>query len=125
MTASRCVILVVDDERLIRALVQEALVLLGYDVITAESGDEALSIVASETPIDVIVTDVIMPGETNGFALIEYAKSMRTGIHAIVMSGYVANHADRISVADRFLHKPFTLSTLDRTLQSLMLQKCA
>lgn len=125
MTAFRCVILVVDDESLIRALVEEALVLLGYDVITAESGDAALSIVASETLIDVIVTDVIMPGKTNGFDLIERAKAMRPGIHAIAMSGYVANHGDRISVADRFLHKPFTLSTLDRTLQSLMLRKCA
>lgn len=125
MTTPRCVVLVVDDETLIRGLIEDALVLLGYDVIAVESGDAALPIVASRVSIDVIVTDIVMPGETNGFDVIEQAKALRPGIHTIAMSGYVAKQGDKITLADRFLHKPFTVPVLERTLQSLLLQKCA
>lgn len=125
MTVPRCVILVVDDEKTIITLLQEALVYMGYDVIVADSGDAALHIVASGTAIDVIITDVVMPGKTNGFDLIEQAKILRPGIHTIAMSGYVAKHGDKIGLADRFIQKPFTISLIDRVLQSMMLQKCA
>lgn len=125
MTTPRCVVLVVDDEKPIVSLLQEALGQMGYDVIVAESGDAALPIVASEAPIDVIVTDVVMPGETNGFDLIEQAKAIRPGLHTIAMSGYIAKHGDKIELADRFLHKPFTIPVLERTLHSIFFQKCA
>ena len=125
MIIPRCVVLIVDDETLIRALIEDALILLGHDVIVADSGDAALLIVASAAKIDVIVTDVVMPGEANGFDLIEQAKALRPGIHTIAMSGYVARHGDRIALADLFLHKPFTIPVLDRALQSLLLRKCA
>lgn len=124
MATSRCVILVVDDDTLIRSLIEETLILLGYDVITAESGDAALPIIASAVMIDVVITDIVMPGEMNGFDLIEQAKAMRPGIHTIAMSGFVAKHGEKIAITDRFLHKPFTISTLDRALQSLTLDTC-
>ncbi|GAA3693781.1 hypothetical protein GCM10022268_00820 [Sphingomonas cynarae] len=125
MTAPRCVVLVVDDEKTIIILLREALAQMGYDVITADSGDAALPIVASAVMIDVIVTDVVMPGKANGFDLIEQAKILRPGIHTIAMSGYVAKHGDKIGLADHFIQKPFTIPVIDRALQSLMLQKCA
>ncbi|MBD8547184.1 response regulator [Sphingomonas sp. CFBP 8760] len=125
MTAPRCVVLVVDDEKAIIILLQEALALMGYDVIVADSGDAALPIVASGAAIDVILTDVVMPGKANGFDLIEQAKVLRPGIHTIAMSGYVAKHGDRIGLADRFIQKPFTIPVIDRALQSLMLRQCA
>ncbi len=125
MTAPRCVVLIVDDEKTILILLQEALALMGYDVITADSGDAALPIVASKAAIEVIITDVVMPGKANGFDLIEQAKVLRPGIHTIAMSGYVAKHGDRIGLADRFIQKPFTIPVIDRALQSLTLRQCA
>lgn len=125
MTTHQCVVLVVDDEYLIRLLVEEALVMLGYDVIAVDSGDAALLIIGGGVNIDVIVTDVVMPGKTNGFDLIEQAKVLRPGIPAIAMSGYVAKHGDKIALADRFIQKPFTIPVLDRALQTLLLKKSA
>lgn len=70
MTTPQCVVMVVNGETLIQGLIKDALVLLGYDIIAADSGDAALPIVASRVAIDVIVNDSVMPGETNGFDLI-------------------------------------------------------
>ncbi|MBJ6123457.1 response regulator [Sphingomonas mollis] len=125
MAAPRCVVLIVDDETIIRTLIEDALILLGYEVLVAESGDAGLPIVASRATIDVIVTDIVMPGALNGFDLIEQAKALRPGIHTVAMSGYVANHGDKIGLADRFLQKPFTIPALDRALRSLVVGKCA
>lgn len=71
-----------------------------------------------------MITDIVMPGQTDGFHLIEQAKAIRPGILTIAMSGFVAKHGEKIGLADRFLHKPFTIPALDRALQLLTLGTC-
>lgn len=123
MSVPRCVVLVVDDEEPIRVMLKDILQQLGYDVISADSGDAALLTLSGTLPIDVILTDILMPGEANGFDLIEQARTLRPSIPAIAMSGYIARHEDKIALADCFLHKPFTISALERALAAMHMPK--
>ena len=79
-------ILVVDDDRDILELVRSVLQ-PQHHVLVAESGPEALALMA-KSPIDLLVTDVRMPG-MNGFALINEAKTRMPHLNVIVMSAYI------------------------------------
>lgn len=81
-------ILVVDDEESIRQLIRDTLQPLGYNVMTASSGKEALEkCEQSKKPIDLVLSDVIMPG-MNGLQLIAAMQDQCPHIKAVLMSGY-------------------------------------
>jgi CheY-like chemotaxis protein len=119
MSRRRSVILVVDDEEKILTLIGEQLEGEGYDVILASSGDDAFDILKGTSRIDLIVTDVRMPGVMNGFDLIERATAGRPDLRTIVMSGYSGESA-RAGLADCFLRKPFTFVSLEREVKALL-----
>jgi CheY-like chemotaxis protein len=114
------VILVVDDEERIRNVIGDLLMEGGYEVILAGSGDEAFEILAKVSHVDLIVTDVRMPGTINGFDLIERALACRPEMRTIVMSGYPGQDAHRVALADRFLQKPFTLGSFQKEVKTLL-----
>lgn len=120
MNCPNFVILVVDDEDLIRELVGEQLENRGYEVILASSADAAFEILHNTPRIDLIVTDVRMPGLMNGFDLVERAVARRPNLRTIIMSGYTAGSGQLIARADRFLTKPFTLASLEKEVRSLL-----
>jgi CheY-like chemotaxis protein len=64
-------VLVVEDEDLIRSMVVDDLVEAGFDVLQADSGDEALTYLDAAPPVDVLFTDIRMPGSTDGWQLAE------------------------------------------------------
>ena len=79
------VILVVEDEVLIRLVIAQYLRDCGYRVIEAAHADEALLVLRkSETEIDVVFTDVEMPGSMDGFALAQWVRSNRPGMEVIL-----------------------------------------
>jgi signal transduction histidine kinase/ActR/RegA family two-component response regulator len=80
-------ILVVEDDLAVRAVVVRALSALGYTVHEAEGADAALRIAASETPIELLLSDVIMPG-VNGFELARTICDRRPDVKVLFMSGY-------------------------------------
>jgi len=81
-------VLVVDDEEDIRKLVRDVLTPLGYRVLDAASGDDALRIIEDgSVPIDLMLTDIVMPRMT-GIQLAEKARAVRPSLRAIFMSGY-------------------------------------
>jgi CheY-like chemotaxis protein len=120
MSRDRWVILVVDDEERIRTLIGDQLETVGYEVILAASGDDAFKILQGVTCIDLIVTDVRMPGAINGFDLVQKALADRPHLRTIIISGYTGENIQRAGLADRFLQKPFTLRTLENEVRSLL-----
>lgn len=105
-------ILVVEDDELVRSYVCAQLSSHGYRVIEAQNAAEALEIVESSTPIDLIFTDVVMPGGMNGPNLAESARVRRPALKILFTSGH-ADHAAvaRLSATDanviNVIHKPY------------------
>jgi two-component system, response regulator PdtaR len=112
-------ILVVEDEVLVRLALAETLRDEGYSVIEAANGDEALAVLATPTPIAVILTDVNMPGSLDGVALGRYVRSTRPALKVIIVSGRAA--PDRAKdAADAFLAKPYDPQDIVRAIASLL-----
>lgn len=114
------VILVVDDEEPIRILIGNELEERGFEVILASSGDHAVEVLGAARHVDLIVTDVRMPGARNGFDLIEEALVASPSLRTIVISGYSDEIEKRSGVADRFLLKPFTMHVLGKEIEKLL-----
>jgi len=109
------VVLLVEDETSVRSFAQRALKLRGYRVIEAESGEEALDILADPTlTVDIIVSDVVMPG-MDGPSCVRKARETRPDVKVLFMSGYAEDglRRDMEGLGDcGFLSKPFSLSAL-------------
>jgi len=116
-------ILLVEDEALVRLFTSRILKVCGYDVIEAESGEEALEKVkGSESEIDLLLTDVVMP-KVGGGELAKTLKARHPGLKVVYMSGYnddeVLKHG--VSQLDSiFLQKPFTRDLLVQRIQESM-----
>ena len=101
------VILVVDDEPAIRRLLCRVLRKLGYSLLQASSGEEALEI-AEHQSIDLLLTDMVMPG-INGTVLAERLQQMYPDVATLYMSGYAQQTIDNelaIKLGQRFIQKP-------------------
>ncbi|WP_068083618.1 response regulator [Novosphingobium rosa] len=103
-------ILVVEDEVMIRMLVADTLRDEGYEVVEAANGDEATAVLLSGHQIDLVLTDVRMPGQVDGIQLAMHAKELDPSRPVIVTSGHLPPEAARRM--DDFLRKPFSLSTM-------------
>jgi len=104
-------ILLVDDEPLVRGLARDVLAPLGYNLLVAGSGVEALRICGEDTgPIHLLLTDVTMPG-MNGRVVSKRARQLRPGLRVLYMSGYCRDVIDSRGVLEpdeEFIVKPFT-----------------
>lgn len=101
-------ILVVEDNDEVRAMAIATISDLGYRVLTAPNGPAALDLLHKTDRIDLLFSDVVMPGGMNGYELIRKARAVRCDLKALVTSGY-ANDADKAGVtADvPLLQKPY------------------
>ena len=82
-------ILVVDDDLDVLAMAAAQLVELGYTVLAAPGGEEALRLLEANRDIALLFTDVVMPNAIDGFDLAERAKELRPGIRVLYTSGYL------------------------------------
>ena len=105
--ANGAVVLVVEDEPLVRAMTVDALEEDGFNVLEAATGDYALSVLRQREDIRAVVTDVEMPGQIDGFALANIAREMRPQLAIIVVSGRVQPGFGREAPDARFVSKPF------------------
>lgn len=103
-------ILVVDDEFLIRFMVSDVLREAGYHVVEACDGDEGLTMLQSGQTIDLIVTDVRMPGAIDGMELTRRSKALDPSRRVIVCSGHL--QPEESGPADAFLAKPYSVEAL-------------
>ncbi|MCP4338389.1 MAG: response regulator [Desulfobulbaceae bacterium] len=108
-------ILVVDDEKDLLDLAQQSLEELGYSVLTAISGQHALEMLSENPTIDLIFSDVVMPGGMGGYDLAEQAIADHPGIKVLLSSGYTGKtvvHNGQARFATNLLSKPYTIADL-------------
>ncbi len=116
-------ILLVDDEPLVRGLARDVLAPLGYNLLDAAGGPEALRICGTHPgPIHLLLTDVSMPG-MNGRVVSERARQLRPGLRVMYMSGYCGGVIDSLEVlepGEEFIVKPFTVIALASKVRELL-----
>ncbi|TPG52150.1 response regulator [Sphingomonas glacialis] len=100
-------LLVVEDELLIRMLITDVLRDAGYEVIEAVSGDEALDLLKAGVVFDLVLSDVRMPGSTDGLALLAFARQNLAELPFILTSGHLAPEIALAEGAVGFLAKPY------------------
>jgi two-component system cell cycle sensor histidine kinase/response regulator CckA len=115
------VILVVEDTDMVRSLVASALRSYGYEVIAVSGAEEALALVDApdEPRIDLVLTDVIMPG-MNGRELADRLRALRPDPNVVFTSGYPADTILRLGIAEssaEYIEKPFLPDDLARTIR--------
>lgn len=108
-------ILVVEDDELVRSYVISQLEFMGYQVISASNGNEAMEIILSDAKIDLLFTDVVMPGGMNGRELSDKAMRIRPKLKVLFTSGYTENsivHHGRLDPGVMLLSKPYSRDEL-------------
>ncbi|MET3431756.1 PAS domain S-box-containing protein [Herbaspirillum seropedicae] len=122
------VVLVVDDEASIRMLVAEILSDAGYDVLQAEDGPGALRILQSKQRIDLLITDVGLPGGLNGRQVADAGRAARPDLHVLFITGYAENAAfdnGHLEPGMQLMTKPFKMEALARRVQSILESRVA
>jgi CheY-like chemotaxis protein len=108
-------VLLVDDEIALLQLAAESLQMLGYRVLTASNGKQALLKLAEEKAIDLLFSDVVMPGGINGFELAEQAVALSPELKVLLTSGYTEKAIIRTGQArfsTNMLSKPYMQAEL-------------
>jgi PAS domain S-box-containing protein len=121
--AANGVVLLVEDEPDVQMVVQDILSDLNYMVLNAESGQAGLDIVASGVRIDLLLTDVGLPGGMNGRQLADAARKRRPGLKVLFITGYAENAAASdgwMQEGMQVMTKPFALNTLAAKVQSIL-----
>jgi PAS domain S-box-containing protein len=116
-------ILAVEDDALVRNYVVAQLKSLGYAVLTAANADEALKIIDGGKAIDLLFTDVIMPGSMNGRQLSDEALKRRPSLKVLFTSGYTENaivHHGRLDPGVLLLAKPYRKADLARMIRQAL-----
>jgi PAS domain S-box-containing protein len=116
-------ILVVEDDAALRTYTVETLGELGYRVLEAASGAAALEIIAREHKIDLLFTDVVMPGGMNGRQLADEAARRRPGLRVLFTTGYSRNaitHHGRLDPGVHLIGKPFARDQLAMKLREIL-----
>jgi CheY-like chemotaxis protein len=113
-------VLVVEDDSLVRRYVMTQIESLGYTTLEAANANDALQIIDSTPSIDLLFTDVIMPGVMNGRQLVDEARKRRPSLKTLYTSGYTENaivHHGRLDSGVLLLAKPYRKSELARMLR--------
>jgi PAS domain S-box-containing protein len=121
---ARETVLLVDDEMAIRLLVSEVLETQGYTILEAEDGPSGLRILDSNARIDLLITDVGLPGGLNGRQVADAARARRPGLKVLFITGYADNAVvgSRLEPGMQIMTKPFDMSTLATRVRSMLAQ---
>jgi CheY-like chemotaxis protein len=116
-------ILIVEDDALVRDYVVTQISRFGYDTLAASNAAEALTIINGPEHIDLLFTDVIIPGGMNGRQLAIEAKKQRPGLRILYTSGYTENaivHHGRLDAGVLLLPKPYVSSDLAQMIRTAL-----
>jgi CheY-like chemotaxis protein len=115
-------VLVVEDEPIIRMGIADYIRGQGYGVLEAGSGDRAMGMIQSGKPVDVIVTDVQMPGEHDGIALALWARRNFPHIKLIIVSGATSGAVapDLLGEEGEIMPKPYPYEEIAARIRELL-----
>jgi CheY-like chemotaxis protein len=116
-------LLIVDDERTIRMLIADVLAEAGYSTLLASDGPGATKIIESGVHIDLLVTDVGLPGGMNGRQIADFARLSRPELGVLFITGYVENAAvgdGQLEPGMELLIKPFEMNTLVQRVRAML-----
>ncbi|WP_064710018.1 ATP-binding protein [Rhizobium bangladeshense] len=117
------IILVVEDDPDVLAYSVESLKELGYRVVEAKDGPTALQVLTANQPVDLIFTDVVLPGGMSGADVIKKAREVQPSVKALFTTGYSRNaivHHGRLDKGVHLLQKPFSLKDLAVRIRSVL-----
>ena len=112
-------VLLTEDDPSVAGITETMLKNLGHDVVRATNAEQALQVLKSEQPVDLLLSDVIMPGGVNGVELARAAVTLRPGIKVLLSSGFAGESVDRAIDEGSwpFLRKPYLQDELAEHLQ--------
>ncbi len=117
--ADATTVLVVEDEVLIRLMIADALRAQGLHVVEASNGEEAMRVLQSALPVELLLTDIRMASELDGRALALAARGARPGLKLIVASSLEADD-ELAGLADAVFSKPYDLNAIVDRVKSLL-----
>jgi signal transduction histidine kinase/FixJ family two-component response regulator len=116
-------VLVVEDDALVRGYVMTQIKSLGYRTLSATNAAEALALIDGDAPIDLLFTDIVMPGGMNGRQLSDEACKRRAGLKVLFTSGYTENaivHHGRLDPGVLLLAKPYRKQQLAQMIRAAL-----
>jgi PAS domain S-box-containing protein len=116
-------VLIVDDEPTVRMLITDILADLGYNAIQAGDSVAGLKVLQSEVRIDLLVTDVGLPGGMNGRQMADAARAVRPDLKVLFITGYAENAAvgnGHLAPGMAVLTKPFAVETMAARIRSMI-----
>ena len=113
MSLASPLVLIVEDEPLVRELAGEAISEAGFDILEAANAQDALDILKSRSDVGVLCTDVNMPGPFDGYALVKIVHEQWPSIKLVVTSG--RGLPGPVPDNGRFIAKPYSLQALAET----------
>jgi len=120
-------LILIEDDAGVRDYFKSVVERLGYELLTAENGPEGLALIEKE-PVDVIMSDLNMPGEPNGMALVRRIRERCPQTPMIVVSGYpTRERLDECKALgiDDFLTKPFEMTFFSSVISRLLAERRA
>jgi len=120
--ASPATVLVVDDDQLVREPIADYLREVGYDVLEAGDAHEAINLVDHGSHVDLVFTDVRMPGELDGVGLARWVRTHHPGLPVLMTSGYYGTGwlGERLEREVRLIQKPYTQDEVLRHIRRLL-----
>ncbi|KLK93613.1 hypothetical protein AA309_08120 [Microvirga vignae] len=118
-SASRMVVLVVEDETLVRMFLTDFLDEAGFKVFEAVSADEAMALLQARPDIQAVITDIEMPGSMNGLELAKLIQERWPGVGVVLSSGRERPGPDDLSDRVAFVSKPYLPATVIQVIQQM------
>lgn len=114
-------ILFVDDDAAMRELVRRVLERAGFSVHAVPTAEVALVLLEEQVPVDLLITDIVMPGGMNGFELAEQAVALRPRLRVIYLTGFVNLPRRRVAeLRGKLVAKPVLPGELEREVRVLL-----
>lgn len=120
MTSTRIAVLVVEDEALVRMAIVDELEDAGFEVFEAADADKAIDILTATPRIQLMFTDVDMPGGTDGLKLAAAVRDRWPPIKIIVTSGHRKVEIDSLPLECRFMAKPYNPDVVVRCIREMV-----